>query len=112
MPGLTLFNAQIGDATSSTGRVRPVIGNTQIERVLVQGFGTWGDSTARFEVSVNNATFQNLTDEKGYAIGLYGADFASLLDLPAGVYFRCVIADSSSPQSSLTVKVAGDVIAV
>ena len=44
--------------------------------------------------------------------GLYGDDFASLLDIPQGVYFRAVIADSGSPQSSLTVKAFGDVIEV
>jgi hypothetical protein len=57
-------------------------------------FGTWSGATARFQVSDDNESFQHLTDEKGYAIGLYGDDFASLLDIPSGVYFRVVIADS------------------
>jgi len=112
MPGVTLFSNQVGDGTSSVGRVRLVTGNTQIERVLVTGSGTWGDATARFQVSSDNVTFQHLTDEKGYAIGLYGDDFASLLDLPAGTYFRVKIADSGSPQSTLTIKASGDVVAV
>jgi len=112
MPVVTLFKNQAGDATSSVGRVRLVIGNTQIERILVKGSGTWAGATVRFQVSDDNSTFQHLTDEKGYAIGLYGDNFASLLDIPSGVFFRVVIADSGSPVSSLTIKAIGDVVAV
>jgi hypothetical protein len=113
MPGITLFENQTSDATSTViGRVRPVIGNTRIERILVQGYGSWNSSTVRFQVSVDNVNFQHLTDEMGYAIGLYGDDFASLLDIPSGVYFRVVIADSGSPLPSLTIKASGDVVAV
>ena len=113
MPAVTLFENQGGDATSTVvGRVRPVIGNTRIERILVKGFGTWSGATVRFQVSEDNVTFQHLTDEKGYAIGLYGDDFASLLDMPSGIYFKVVIADSESPQSILTIKAIGDVVSV
>ena len=112
MPGVTLFENQAGDATSSPGRVRLVRGNVRIERILVTGNGTWNSATVRFQISTNNDTFQNLTDESGYAIGVYGDNFASLLDIPQGVYFRAVIADSGSPQSSLTIKAFGDVIEV
>ena len=114
MPGVTLFENQVGDATSTVvGRVRPVRGNTRIERILVRGYGTWSDTTTvRFLISDNNATFQNLTDESGYAIGVYGDDFASLLDIPSGTYFKVQIADSGSPTSSLTIKAIGDVIEV
>jgi len=113
MPGVTLFEDQLGDATSTViGRVRLVIGNTRIERILVRGFGTWSGATVRFQVSDDNVTFQHLTDHQGYAIGLYGDDFASLLDIPTGIYFKVVIAGSGSPQSSLTVKATGDVVVV
>ena len=113
MPTVTLFENQVGDATSTVvGRVRPVTGNTRIERILVRGFGTWNGATVRFQVSDDNSTFQNLTDEKGYAIGLYGADFASLLDIPTGTWFKVVIADSGSPLGSLTIKAFGDVESV
>jgi hypothetical protein len=113
MPGVTLFADQVGDATSTVvGRVRRTIGNSRIERILVKGSGTWSGATVRFQVSEDNVNFQHLTDEKGYAIGLYGDDFASLLDLPSGIYFRVVIADSESPQSSLTIKAFGDVVSV
>jgi len=113
MPGVTLFENQTGDATSTVvGRVRLVTGNTRIERILVKGSGTWSGATVRFQASEDNVTFQHLTDESGYAIGLYGADFASLLDMPSGIYFRVVIADSGSPQPSLTVKAIGDVVSV
>jgi len=66
----------------------------------------------RFQVSDDNTNFQHLTDEKGYAIGLYGDDFANLLDVPSGTYFRVVIADSGSPLGSLSIKAIGDVEAV
>jgi hypothetical protein len=72
----------------------------------------WNGATVRFQVSDDNVTFQNLTDEKGYAIGLYGDDFASLLDIPSGTWFKVAIADSGSPVSSLTVKASGDVESV
>jgi hypothetical protein len=113
MPGITLFSNQAGNATSTVvGRVRQTIGNTKVERILVAGNGSWNDATVRFQVSVDNVTFQDLTDASGYAIGLYGDDFASLLDLPGGTYFKVIIADSAFPQSTLTIKASGDVESV
>ena len=114
MPAVTLFQDQVGDATSTVvGRVRPILGNTKIERILVKGYGTWTDTTAAtFLVSDDNANYQALTDAWGYTIGRYGDDFASLLDVPSGTYFKVQIANSGSPAGSLTIKVIGDVVEV
>ena len=112
MPVVNLFTDQVGDATSSAGRVRPVTGNTRIERIMVRGSGTFGDAIMAVQISDNNATWQPPTDFMGYSIHRYATEFASLVDLPSGYYFRAVISDNGSPVSStLSCKVFGDVMA-
>jgi hypothetical protein len=112
MSVITLFASQVGDATSSAGRVRPVTGNTKIERVMFRGSGTFGDAILAVQVSDNNVTWQPPTDSSGYSIHRYATEFSSLVDLPSGMYFRAVISDNGSPVSStLSCRVFGDVLA-
>ena len=112
MPVVNLFTDQVGDATSSAGRVRPVTGNTRIERIMVRGSGTFGDAIMAVQISDNNVAWQPPTDSSGYSLHRYSVPFASLVDLPSGYYFRVVVTGNGSPISSnLSCKVFCDVSA-
>jgi hypothetical protein len=115
MSVITLFASQVGDATSSAGRVRPVTGNTHIERLMFFGSGTWGDDTniMFLELSLDNVNWAFPTDCDAYPINRYDANFSSLVDIPSGMYFRVSITGNDSPvTSTLSCKVFGDVVAV
>ncbi|MBE9550281.1 MAG: hypothetical protein IMF09_12820 [Proteobacteria bacterium] len=77
--------------------------------ILLRGWGSWSSATVRLQVSDDGSNYQNLTDEKGYAVGLFGDNFATLIPMPTGVTFRVVIADTGSPESSLTIRASGDI---
>jgi len=109
VPAVNLFSNQTGDATSSAGRVRQVLGNTGVEGIFVRAHGTWNLATVQMLVSDDNVTYQMLKDSRGDLLGFFNKDAAMLLTVPSGSYLKAVVSDSGSPGPSLTVRVSGDV---
>ena len=108
----TLLSDQAGNATSAAIRVKPLLGNSVMETVLIRGYGTWNGATVTLKVSddANNSppTWTGLTSETGTAVAVFTADFAVNIEIPSGLWFRAEVSGSGSPQSSLTIRATGD----
>jgi len=108
----TLFSAQTADGNSAGIRVKPVVGNSVMETVMIRGYGTWSGATVTLKVSDNGnaspATWTAWTSETGSAIGAFTSDFAVNLQVPSGLWFRAEVSGSGSPLPSLTVRASGD----
>ena len=109
----TLFSAQAADGNSVAFKVREEAGQSNAEKVLLHGYGTWSGVSLHVEVCASPSASPQVWDaatQYDLTAVTFTDDFTVCLDVPSGTGIRGRISGTGSPVPSITLQARGDLV--